>query len=279
MRVFLFLLLLTLGARAEIAPLYEAVPPAPAEAVRTVLNGERARHGLQTLRVEPALRSAAQAHADYLARHNLASHLEQIGQPGFSGVYPWERARQHGYGSRSVLAEVYVVGLPDPAEALLQLLSGPYHRHVLLAGGAQDVGIGVSAQPGLVINLGGAPRSQAGPDWVLWPRPDQKGVPAQACCERPRPADLDEFGMPVSLQCRAGESLALKRFVLLDPEGQTVDAALLHADQDRHLAQAPHVAYLVPRQALRAASRYRVQVDAECAGSSLQREWNFETAP
>lgn len=273
MRVLLFLLLLALGAHAEIAP------PTRADAVLTLLNAERARHGLAALKVDPALRSAAQAHADYLARHAQASHLEQPSQPGFSGVQPWERARQHGYGSGSVLAEVYVVGLPEPADALLQLLSGPYHRHVLLAEKAQDVGIGLTNQPGLVINLGGAPRTLGGPDWILWPSPDQTGVPARACCERPRPAGLDEFGMPVSLQCRAGETLNLRRFELRAPDGSLVDAVLLQAGNDAALRQAAHVAYRVPRQALRAATRYTVQAEAECAGARLQREWSFETAP
>lgn len=276
------------AARAEATPAYPlgaqlARQWTSAENRGTVLealNTERQRHGLGPLRRQAQLQEAAQAHADYLARHGQASHGQSAGQAGYTGSRPLQRARAAGYlaAAANEVAELFVVGLSDVPAALEQLLSGPYHRHHLLWAEASEVGIGLSGQPGLVLSLG-APRggATAPPDWLLWPLPDSRDVPPLACCERPRPAGLDEFGTPVSVQVPPGLRLTVQRFRLLDAEGRAVPTRLLDADSDPHLAGAVHVAYLLPLQALQAAHRYRVELRAQAGAQSLQRDWHFET--
>ena len=256
--------------------------PENRDSVLAALNTERQRLGLGLLRSEPRLQEAAQAHADYLARHGHVGHGQQVGLDGFSGRRPLDRALAAGYPAPrgNEVAELFVIGLSDAQAALDQLLSGPYHRHFLLWAEATEVGIGLSAQPGLVLSLGKvAPATAvAAPEWLLWPPPARREVPPLACCERPRPAGLDEFGAPVSLQARPGERLAIRHFHLRDATGALVDARLLHAGSDEHLRSAPHVAYLLPLKPLLPGHRYRVEVDAQAGERRLQRQWHFDTA-
>ncbi len=246
------------------------------------LNAERLRHGLMPLRPQPELRDAAQAHADYLNHHAEVSHLQRNGKAGFTGVRPLQRARAAGYtlGAANEVAELFVVGLTDVDAALAQLLSGPYHRHFLLWAAASEVGIGLSAQPGLVLSLGApSPHPAPGPSALLWPAPGSQQVPPLACCERPRPAGLDEFGMPVSVQLPPGLRLRVDRFELHEAEGQRVETRLLDANTDEHLRLNPHVAYLLPLKALKPAQTYRATLRASSQAGSIERDWQFTTAP
>ena len=272
----LFLLLLML-------PALQAQPLSPAaERVLALLNRERVQHGLAALRPQAQLQAAAQAHADYLALHQQTSHSQERDRELFLGERPADRARALGYAERrrGVVAEVFVVGHDEPEAAIQHLLSGPYHRHVLFSATAEDVGVGVNAQPGLVIALGSPGlgwREPAGPPILLWPPPDAQHVPPEACCEQPRPANLDRFGMPVSIQALPGERLSVHAFELEDEAGQRVDTVLLHASSDPHLRLAHHVAYLLPRQPLQALSRYRVRATFSTGWRQMQREWEFRT--
>lgn len=285
---FLSLLLALLGARAEPAPAY-ALPPElraawlqSAPLVLERLNRERVRLGLAELGRHEQLDRAAQAHADHLARHRRATHAQQREEAGFLGSMPWDRARAHGYGlgQVGVVAEAFVVGIADVDTALMQLLSGPYHRHILLSARAVEVGIGLSAQPGLVMEFGAARAApQAAPDWLLWPSPGQEDVPALACCERPRPAGLDRFGMPVSVHVPPGRVLKVQRFELFEePSGRAVEALLLHAESDPLLKLHRNLAYLVPRLPLLPGGRYRAEFEGEAGGLKLARSWQFDTA-
>ena len=245
-----------------------------------LLNEERQRHGLGVLREQAQLREAAQGHADYLAAHDLAGHEQRRDAKGYTGQRPWQRAEAAGFPlrGRDQISELYVVGLHEAEAALAQLLSGPYHRHALLAPAAAEIGIGLSRQPGLVISLASGPSAAPASPWLLWPRPEQQ-VAAAACCERPRPAGLEEFGTPISVQSLSGAALRVKRFELLDEQDRLVATALLHAGSDRHLESAPHVAYLLPLQPLQPGQRYRVRLRAQAGGEQLDREWFFSTLP
>ncbi|MBB5203073.1 hypothetical protein HNQ51_000366 [Inhella inkyongensis] len=272
----LFLLLLMLPALQA-----QSLSPA-AERVLALLNRERVQQGLQALRPQAQLQAAAQAHADYLALHQQTSHSQERDRELFLGERPADRARALGYAERrrGVVAEVFVVGHEEPEAAIQHLLSGPYHRHVLLSATAEEAGVGVNAQPGLVIALGSPGlgwREPVGPPILLWPGPDAHHVPPEACCEQPRPANLDRFGMPVSIQALPGERLSVQAFELEDEAGQRVDTVLLQGPADPHLRLAPHVAYLLPRQPLQALSRYRVRATFSTGWRQMQREWQFHT--
>jgi uncharacterized protein YkwD len=286
--LFFVLALLPWLAAAETAPAFPLHPLSAQtwtsaenrEHLLALINTERAFHGLQALREQTQLREAAQAHADYLAAHRQASHEQRPGQAGFSGQRPYQRAAAAGFPvqRREQISELYVVGLHGAEAAIAQLLSGPYHRHALLAPRAAEIGIGLSAQPGLVISLANSEQVPA-PPWLLWPRPGQQQVAPSACCERPRPAGLEEFGTPVSVQALSGERLRIERFELLAADGSLVATELLQAATDRHLQSAPQVAYLLPRQALLPGQRYRVRLLASAGSERIERDWFFDTAP
>lgn len=281
-------LLLALPAAAEQAPDYRFTPEAQAAwlqsaaATRAALNRERQRHGLAELAANDKLDRAAQAHANHLAHHRRATHQQLPEEAGFVGSMPWDRTRAQGYGlgQTGVVAEAFVVGIADVDAALMQLLSGPYHRHILLSARAAEVGVGLSAQPGLVLEFGSAkPTVQAAPAWVLWPSPEQERVPPLACCERPRPGGLDRFGMPVSVHAAPGRVLKVQRFELHEePSGRPIETLLLQADNDPHLKLHRNLAYIVPRLPLLAGARYRVHFVGEAGAERLERSWTFDTA-
>jgi uncharacterized protein YkwD len=109
------------------------------EAIRCLVNAERAAKRLPALREAPALRRAADAHARDMVARGYFEHVS----PG--GGTLTDRARLAGYGG-STLGEDIGWGteeLGTPAAIVDSWMRSPPHRAVILHPRFRDIGVGV----------------------------------------------------------------------------------------------------------------------------------------
>jgi uncharacterized protein YkwD len=152
-------LLLAIAALGTPTASYAASPPcaattvaagqAPAatvaRAVRCLVNGQRAAHGLAPLRPSRQLRLAAEAHGTDMVSHRFFAHVSP-----FSGAVT-DRARRAGYLAHRrdwTLGEDIAWGegsLSTPQSIVTAWMNSPAHRAVILDGDFHDAGIGVIA--------------------------------------------------------------------------------------------------------------------------------------
>jgi hypothetical protein len=111
---------------------------AEASQLMQATNEDRAQHGLEPLRWDPALARAAQAHADQMARHGELSH-QYAGEPELV-----ERAGHNGAHFSTVAENIAVAASPQIVEA--EWMHSPPHRHNILDPRLTTVGIGLVRQ-------------------------------------------------------------------------------------------------------------------------------------
>lgn len=121
----------------------------PEETMLRLLNAERKKHGLQELRLQSALTSAAQGHADDMQKRKYFSHENP------EGLSPSDRAKQAGYvpptcrGCRweFIVAENIARGQKTVESVVRAWLQSAGHRRNILNPKLRDFG---AAQSGNV---------------------------------------------------------------------------------------------------------------------------------
>jgi len=104
------------------------------------LNRERKEQGLPALKWNEALASAAQAHAEEMARHNLVSHTLPS-EPSLA-------SRATKAGARFSWISENVVQSSSAEGAHEQFMQSPNHRANILDSDMDSVGIGVAERHG-----------------------------------------------------------------------------------------------------------------------------------
>jgi uncharacterized protein YkwD len=138
-----------------------AAPNAPAStvgrAIRCLVNGQRAAHGLAPLRPSRQLRVAAEGHGADMVGHRFFAHVSP-----FAGAIT-ARARRSGY--LTPVADDYALGediawgegeLATPTAIVTAWMNSPAHRAVILDREFQDMGVGVIAGVPVDTSLAGA---------------------------------------------------------------------------------------------------------------------------
>ncbi len=117
-----------------------AVPPGstPAEQLLLYINEARRQFELAPLNLVPQLSSAAQEHANDMARFGYTGHT------GADGSRPAERLLQFGYGA-GYAGEATAWGFEYPHQAVEFWVNSPAHRRIILNAAATDVGVGFSS--------------------------------------------------------------------------------------------------------------------------------------
>ena len=129
------------GARA--APSVQTLDRA-AGAVVCLVNADRARHGLHTLRGDSDLRQAAGRHSRNMVRLGFFSHVSP------SGADLGDRLRRSGYIHDKPARHVgetlaWGMGAPStPTGIVSAWIASPPHHHVLLGRRFREVGVGVT---------------------------------------------------------------------------------------------------------------------------------------
>jgi hypothetical protein len=109
---------------------------------RTYLNSIREIINMQRLAENKQLKTASQAHADYLVLNDESAHEEIIGHKNFTGITPVERAFHAGYASSQV-SENLSKNNYNAHSSIDGLLSAIYHRFGFLNPGIDQIGVGV----------------------------------------------------------------------------------------------------------------------------------------
>ncbi len=288
----------------------EVAPPSYPEgsterAVFDILNAARAKGNFGLLAQDARLDAAAAAHAGYLARNPVRglTHGESADEPGFTGETPMARARAAGFSPATSL-EVLSGGAS--VSGCLELLNTVYHLSLLTIGATQ-VGIGVHARAGCVIDMhlplhNRGMQVRRGGTVGVYPYPDQEGVPTEFLpdSETPRPpleAGVREVGPPILVDLTSKDTgvlrasdIVLSRFVLKEAATErpvaatvlasvgvsaTADASLV-SRADAAVASSGHV-FLVPTRPLKAATTYAVDFEGWVKGVAVGRRWQFTT--
>jgi len=125
-------------------------------AIRCLVNVERARHGLRSLRSDARLNAAADQHsADMVARGYFAhvtpegaSVTDRVRQTGYlGGSHDWALGEDIGWGTGS---------LSTPSAIFRAFMHSPPHRRVILDRDFRQIGIGVAQGVPVAGQAGGA---------------------------------------------------------------------------------------------------------------------------
>jgi uncharacterized protein YkwD len=105
--------------------------------VLALANTERARAGCGPLRLDAALREAAQAHSQDMADNDYFSHT------GSDGSSPWDRAAEAGYSDPS--GENIAAGYQTPEDVMAAWMASAGHRANILNCDSREMGLGYVA--------------------------------------------------------------------------------------------------------------------------------------
>lgn len=272
----------------------------------TALNQARAAYGIGQLAENSQLDTAAQNHANYInsrfqaGDYSAATHTENAAYSGFTGAAPADRiafAKYAASQSGEVLSSIIAVdGVASDAGvvAMEALLSGPYHRFSMFDG-FRDAGFGHTsirltgeggARNTIVANFGVAQAAQAqvpASGWVgVWPADNATGVLYSFSGESPNPIPANNgmcAGYPVSLQARAGMTLATTAFTLVETvSGAAVNVQLSTQATDANPSYArANSAYIIPYQPLKLATKYTAHFVGSQDGVAIDKTWSFTT--
>lgn len=260
-----------------------------------LLNAERGRCGLGLLAQNASLDAAAMSHANYSYTTGDTAHTETAGQPGFTGVTVFDRAKAKGYpGSQSSVSEVASVG--SAAIAIRGLLTAPYHLNALTRG-YRDIGVGyqTSASPVLnfVVDLGfnssvGEQLFSAA-DVATYPCEGTTGVNKQLRGETPNPIpgrDLvtTPIGTPIAVRVRPGNVLAITNSGMVNLANgiQVPMRAPIVASNDPNKVNGvsyflPNEGYVAPDVPLDANTKYQVTIVGTNNSAPFSRTFTFTT--
>lgn len=244
------------------------------------VNQHRAVVGLPPLTYNKALGAAAAAHASYVYNHGYdVKHWQEPEHKDFIGRDADDRARYFGFfrGAGEVIHYTN-----DPIRAVEGWMETLYHRLPLIDPRVTEMGFFRNKADVLVM----AGRQHA-TEPVLWPFPEQQGVPPEwDGREWPDPRRLHPtapegpWGYTITMQFPHGEirDLVLEQGRLTDALGTSL--AVMHFDpqMDSHLDQ--EVA-MIPHQPLKPNSRYtahmkgRMTVDG--VPTTFDWTWSFQT--
>jgi uncharacterized protein YkwD len=105
--------------------------------ILSLINLERARHGVDPVRMNSQLKDAAEDYACTMASEDFFEHINPV-----TGEGPGDRAAKAGYGFFSI-GENLAGGHLNPAEAVEAWMESPGHRTNLLSPEWKESGVGV----------------------------------------------------------------------------------------------------------------------------------------
>jgi uncharacterized protein YkwD len=237
------------------------------------LNFYRAAAGLSAVQVDTGLSRGCQAHAEYLVRNaqvldkkNGSMNDEDPKLPGYTPEGQLT-ARQSNVFSNS----------PDPVAQVEDLMGTLLRRGYLLDPQLTRVGVGCAHDVGrgwrCVLDLvGGRGSGQV----VLYPAPDQEGVPTAA--GEVVPGKKTPLGFPISVLFPPMLKILGGKGTLTDANGKTIDTLLVTPERPLDPARPVQSAVcLYPRVPLRRGQTYSVTLSAVVNGQQWQRSWQFAT--
>lgn len=221
------------------------------------INRVRTLVGLEPLKQNTKLDVAAQGHADYSTLNNVFSHTQTVGNPGFTGVTPQNRATAAGY----LFDAAEGVGYGGTVfQKVQEQINTVYHRVWVLDSRLVDIGIGQNSgsyRPTVFLSGYGSYKV-TGHAPIVWPIDGAVNTPTRfnsGVGETPDPApDLgaQNTGYPLSINLPGDKSWTTDVTFTLTCSGQPVTARLLtkHTDKVNSENFWPNFAFLLPEAPL-----------------------------
>jgi uncharacterized protein YkwD len=270
----------TQTASAAAASASPTATPAPASLANDaaemlrVHNELRAAVGAPAVRADERVTTAAQKHAEYLARNDTLGHDETPGAPGFSGASVRDRLAALGYTDAT--ASEVATSFSSGTDGVRSLWVLPYHRLGLMHPHAVVAGWGHAETAGRAITVGVLVYdfSAPAPDRVRAPAPAQRVAGTYSGEEVPDvlPAGASRpVGYPIMVVYSGARAVDLRSARITEVGGP--DFAYHVVPQ---LYERDYVA-IVPAAPLAPGARYRVHLELTVAGADMVEEWEFET--
>lgn len=231
-----------------------------------------------------AINHAAQAHADYYSLHKAdysagkvpgGAHSESPAiSAGFTGESFGERMATAGYTGQPGFE---VMGFIFNATAAVDgWVATVYHRIPFMS--PDMVHAGAGGAPGVDVMDFGVQNSSDKERVVVYPWPDQTGVPTSwNGAESPQPPKPDNgypSGPIITLHTSQGAPLEIDTHKLLDSAGNEV-AHVWHPKGSNGFMSATWAMY--SHDPLPSSAQFTVIVEGELGGSSWYKEWKFTT--
>ncbi len=237
-------------------------------------NELRAAVGAPAVRADERVTTAAQKHAEYLARNDTLGHDETPGAPGFSGASVRDRLAALGYTDTT--ASEVATSFSSGTDGVRSLWVLPYHRLGLMHPHAVVAGWGHAETAGRAITVGVLVYdfSAPAPDRVRAPAPAQRVAGTYSGEEVPDvlPAGASRpVGYPIMVVYSGARAVDLRSARITEVGGP--DFAYHVVPQ---LYERDYVA-IVPAAPLAPGARYRVHLELTVAGADVVEEWEFET--
>lgn len=279
-----------LAPAAELQSQEQGAPAVTADVATDALNWfnfRRLQAGLNALVRDPVLDRAAKAHANYQRLHNLITHDESPGSPGFTGADPGARLQAAGYadaGAGIADGEVIAAVKAQDGFAVAEALIGAiYHRFVILEPVFSQAGAGESSSTSgyywLNMNLAGSIGNQSGhTELITWPASGQRNVRTNIFTNLEYPDPLpaqDSAGFPVSVHANREATLQAESFTIRARGESPLAVKLLEHATD---TDTPHsAAAIIPLTALRPLTTYDVEFNGRINALPVSRRWWFTT--
>jgi hypothetical protein len=231
---------------------------------------------LKPVTMDFKLSRAAQAHADYLEKNILMGHDEDPKLKGFTGQWPWDRAKAAGYNSPVGEDIAFSHGEKNSIDDLMNSI---YHRFPITAEKTILVGIGINNK--ICVILFGSEFKNDDPKTshcVIYPIPGQPDFPVEfGEYPNPFPDNANTGGTPITLQFSLAKNITVDSYsLIIAGENHNVDCWLLLSNNDPGKLIKKEIA-IVPKKSLKEHTEYNVYIRGKVDNVVFEKEWKFKT--
>ena len=256
-------------------------------------NFRRQQMGLAAFTRNTKIDTAAQGHSNYQKVNDTITHVQTMGNPGFTGTDVLARlnAAQYNFTSKTGYAYGEVISASGDLAGINNaedLITAIYHRFVIFEpkfreAGAGSAGLSASGYNFFTVEfaadglIGGVGKGQI----ALYPYANQTGIttvfPHKQETPDPVPDQAQTYvGYPVSVHADIDTDVTVSTFTIQPRGGQTLPARLLSHATDP--AETPtSAASIIPLSPLASATTYDVEFIGTVSGMPVARVWSFST--
>lgn len=245
------------------------------------LNAIRKASGAPELTIDARLSESAQNHAVYIATHG-ATHTQEKGKSGFTGATPEDRflavgGSMQNYGTLSEALATSGTSLKTAFEGLLESTG---HRSILLAGGVDTVGIGVSGTAIVILTADNKTIENEGYTLVKYPYNGQTNVDTAYDLTHVSSSPLTQYGVTksgyvISVLPRSSKYGTNYNIVLTDSKGVRVETLNPSNKADGSFKYF----YIIPKAELKKGEKYTAKATwTDDDGNPQSETWSFTTA-
>ncbi len=253
-------------------------------------NYRRQQLGIQPLRRNAQVDTAAQHHSNYQKINDEVTHEQDPSKPGFTGVNLFDRltAANYRFTQGSYAYGEVISATPDSsgAKAAESLIAAIYHRFLVFEPMFSEAGAAVAIVPGGYMyfttnfTANGLDYSKGLPSGgvVTYPFANQIGVPGNFFSDQEVPDPVpnrNEVGYPISVHANIDASIVIQSFTVQPRGGVPLAVATVTSAQSGN--SGPSAVAIVPLNVLQPATTYDVRFNGSAGAQTISRTWSFTT--